>query len=174
MRRKKPLLLLTFAAFAVVSNAQTLISRTMTSDPSAPLKLTSIEGTLSETLSSVTVKNVSAKPIVGFQLGWTVAVPAGCSSTATEPELQSARPDRASLAPGQSGTFKDYGVAVSSLVQKAKEARAGIITVQVGILKVDFADGTSWDLPHSSNVLSPSQLSFEAKNVRRGTFCLQQ
>jgi hypothetical protein len=160
---------LLLAAFAsAVDEPHVMLPTIFDTKSGSPLEITSVKQTASDLLSVVDLKNNSGKIVTRFQLGWLVAVPEGCSASPADPIVATAPPDRVTIPPGGTAQTKDYRLETAALVSRAKSDGIVLLNVQVGVVKIEFADGSSWETPVQGNLFMPDELQFEKKKCNGG------
>jgi hypothetical protein len=142
--------LLIFALSANFASAEN--PPAMVNAPDAPVKLVSITSTLSDFLSVVTTRNVSSKVVKSFQLGIIMSVPQGCGPVEVFGEEQVQPIDRVDLAAGESVQTKSYRLAPESIHAFGIKNHADLVQSQLTVVRVDFADGTSWSVARSAPI----------------------
>lgn len=111
----------------------------------APVQIVSIAPSRDNLLGHVVVKNTTDKPVLNFDIAWTIIIPKNCSSNrsgpirgyqATQTGYAGGRP----LEPhGQTGQVIPPWVTLESLTKIAEGSGAQRIRVQVWIAYVDYA-----------------------------------
>jgi hypothetical protein len=153
---------------ATASLKQTAVTVDIVQDASAPLQIVNQTGTTQDQLQSVTVQNTTDKEVIGFEIGWVAAVPAGCTTApgnnSVIVEQNSASRDMR-IPPKGIATANEYAVSAKKLLAMAKARQAVLVNTQVAVISVSFADGSSWKKELQAGVFSSSQLSAEGKNL---------
>jgi hypothetical protein len=116
------------------------------SQPDAPLQVQGFQETSKPYLHmKIVVRNVTDKPITAFQLA--AAMRTDCSVNPDNPtSYLGLRFEPNGVAPHSTAESKESLVNLAPLVVLAgeKDAKAGYLHVQVGVIEVRFVDGTSW------------------------------
>lgn len=101
---------------------------------------------------TVVLKNVSNKTINSIELAVAQAVPNGCMSPDLAAETDSPpvlgyvgfHPEQISLAPTEQVISGEQHLGPGLLAWHALDANARFMQAQIGVVEVQFADGTSW------------------------------
>jgi len=126
----------------------------------APLEITSSEKTLSDAISSVTVRNTSNKTIESYQLAWIETLPSGCSASSMKPSIARGK-TQGPVKPLGTSTSGPYNLLVSGLIAEARAHQAKLIYVQVGVASVTYSDGSFWNYDPSEESLFDTWLRDE-------------
>jgi hypothetical protein len=144
MSTKSTKLLLMLACAATVhASGKVAISTMPVIQQDAPAQILSVQKTLENQVAGIVLKNTSDRPISSVQIGWAVDVPAGCASVPVGTQVDR-RTSPVAIAPNATATLKDLGPYTNDVVEKAHSENASLISVEVAVIGVDFADGTRW------------------------------
>jgi len=104
--------------------------------------------TLKNTMSQFTVTNYSAKAVTSVEYGWRIAAPTGCTDSKMSVRWETAKAD-VNLAAGAEVTINTPEAlskegSADDLVAQARVTNTPVVLVTIGIVKVTFADGTTW------------------------------
>jgi hypothetical protein len=100
-------------------------------------------------VSAITLVNHSSKTAVEVEYGWRIAEAAACSGSSLEPRWETASaavklfPDGDEVSIKVAPPLSQPGSA-TKLADQARAANTDVVVVTIGILKVRFADGSTW------------------------------
>ena len=99
-------------------------------------------------MSQFTVTNYAAKPVESIEYGWRIASPRACADSTLAVRWETATA-KINIAPGAEAriTPPEALSRSGSMVELSAEARANktpVVLVTIGIVKVIFADGSTW------------------------------
>ena len=134
----------------------------------APIQIESWTHTTDDYISEITVHNLSDKTIVAFQLGWALFIPNGCGQDPVEPMLGEAMMDRVTIKPSESAETKAYSLRPNELTARLHAVNAVLLHVQIGVLKVDFSDGSVWTNPAENHLFNTAALGLESRKCKDG------
>jgi hypothetical protein len=135
-----------FAVHSHVSaSGSTLMIINFAQQTNAPLRINSLAQTLTDAVSSVEVKNYSGKAIQSYQIGWIQTLPNGCAAASMKAAITNGPVEEVSVEPSATATTGSYRVWMKDLLATAKKHEAKLLYVQVGVMSVKFADGTTWN-----------------------------
>jgi hypothetical protein len=153
------------SAVAAGANVRAVFPVVFAPQKDAPVRIVSLTQTLTDTLSEVTVKNFSDKPVSSYQLGWVVLLPNGCSRIPTKPLVTLAPVEEIAIAPGETATTGHYRLWFKQLHDLAYRQQATLVHVQVGVVSVKFTDGSSWSFNLAESKLFDSKILEEQSNL---------
>lgn len=112
--------------------------------PDTPLRVVRIVSTLTNPIHDIAVKNGSKQVIVSYELGWIPVVPPGCGK-ATKGSLTLLPIVHATVWPdGMGESVRDYEFNRGELLELTRSWDTRRIVVEVGVVKVEWSDGSSW------------------------------
>jgi hypothetical protein len=99
-------------------------------------------------ISHFTVTNYAAKPVESIEYGWRISAPTACGDS-TLPVRWDTATVKVDIAPGAEASITPPGALSrqGSSLELSAEARANktpVVLVTIGIVKVTFADGSTW------------------------------
>jgi hypothetical protein len=160
----------------IAANASRALTVDIVQDAGTPLQIIAQTSTVQDQLKAVTVQNVTDKEIVGFEIGWISAVPSGCgagpgSDNAIVEENTASRDLR--IPPQGTATANEYAVSSKKLLALARDRQAVLVSTQIAVTAVSFADGSSWRREGGPGIFSPLQLSDVGKKSCRNGLLLK-
>ncbi len=109
----------------------------------APVQVMGLRSTIHDFAEQVHVANVAAKKVVRLQLGWTVD---GCGKSPARTSFLGLPLDL-DLAPGAWTSAGRQGITPTDVYRVLNQLRESCGEIQVGVVFVQFADGTQWTYP---------------------------
>jgi hypothetical protein len=135
------------AAFAQ-NTTKITVELVVTNDSDSPVQIMGIASVAGDTELFVSVRNISSRAVKAVKVSTATAAPEGCSSGGHEPIFATSNAGddsldaRLEIAP--SATVKLKGVGLHAEALHAKELQSRYLQVQLGVEKVEFADGSTW------------------------------
>jgi hypothetical protein len=132
--------------------------------PEAPLQVDGFQQTATPLRRmKILVRNVTDKAISGFVIA--AAVRTGCSVKSDAPTIYVGSVlEPTAVGPHSTVASKESVANVALSIVRKGEIKAGYFHVQVGVLEVRFADGTTWEnkFPDASGLFDPLLMQSEA------------
>ena len=144
---------------SVLAEAKAEIDVIPVAQDDAPLRIKSLTETSSDALSQIIVQNYSNKTITAYRLGWALIVPSGCSLQAVDTRIGNAALDETTIASGKEAASGSYRLSQKDLQRLARDTKAGLLHVQVGIVEVHFSDGSRWEFKLSDSKVFDTALA---------------
>jgi hypothetical protein len=137
--------LLPALACALVAHAsgKVVVSTVPVIQQDAPVRIVSMRNTLENIVASIVLENTSNRSTSNVLIGWAIDVPTGCAA-ASIPTQVSSLTFPVAIPPSTSATLQDTGPKTADLIEQAHAENASLVSVEVAVLGVDFADGTRW------------------------------
>jgi hypothetical protein len=120
-------------------------------DPLRPtgVKITGMEMQAHSLLNKIAITNYSTKAVTSIEYGWRISAPESCADTKLPPRWDTATAN-VSVAPnggeGEVAVPESLNRAGASedLAAEARASNTPVVLVTVGLVKVTFADGSTW------------------------------
>jgi hypothetical protein len=164
-------------AFSAVGSAQTpvksVVSFLAVTQSDSPVRVLGVERPTGASSPMVTVENASPKPVKAVRVALAIVAPRGCSPEKHPAVIvvSNSGPDsldysNGEIAPQQRAVLRGVDI-VGSAFGAAAQLKSRYLQVQLGVVAVQFADGTSWrwrDQPEqrTPDVFSPEQLEADS------------
>ena len=99
-------------------------------------------------LKQFTVTNYSSKPVQSIEYGWRIAAPTACCNSTLPLRWETASAN-VNIAPGGEATIAaseslSKSGSSKALANEASTNQAPVVLVTIGLLKVTYADGSTW------------------------------
>jgi hypothetical protein len=144
MKISRALTVLAFLLAAPTVHAQTGFSVVFARQADAPVRIVSLKQTLTDLIAEVNVKNFSDKPVASYTVGWVMWFAEGCARTTMKPVVTVAPDEELPIPAGETRSSGHYRVWLKRALDLAHQHDAMLLSIQVGIVSVSFADGSSW------------------------------
>lgn len=115
-----------------------------TEQSDAPVRIVSLKKTLRDQLAEITVENASEKVVSRYQLGWVIIKPSECPGRPMEPIVNLPPREVVGVGPGNTDSTGSYGLRTRQLLELAVRENTNLLLVQVGVVRVEFEDGSNW------------------------------
>ncbi len=143
------------ALIAVSVTAGAQMTPAVVNDPSSPVKVLSVTATLTDFLSTITLKNQSTKAITELQFGLVMGIPVGCGPQEIIASEEKLRIDHVSLAPAAEIHLSDYMLAPEKWASFRSAYQSKDVYSQLAVIFIRFNDGTEWKSDHPKGMYKP-------------------
>ena len=126
--------------------------------PECPLAVSGIEMPAHNRAYGATVFNSSKVKVTEYEVRWIAAAPPGCSSKPKARPSVLSRTVNAIVAPNASNTSPASRVETDQLEKIADDLGTAYLQVQVGVAKVRFENGSSWQAENDGEIFTDSLL----------------
>ena len=124
--------------------------------PECPLSVSGIEILPNNKAYGAAVYNSAKVKVTEYEIHWIAAVPAGCSSKGRSHRSSLSRTVHATVAPESSVTHPAARVQTSELEKIAGRMGSDHLHVQVGVARIRFENGSSWEAENDEEIFTPS------------------
>jgi hypothetical protein len=131
--------------------------------PECPLSVSGIEILPHNKAYGATVYNSAKVKVTEYEIHWIAAVPPGCSSKGQSHRSSLSRTVHAAVAPESSVTNPAARVQTSELEKIARRVASERLHVQVGVARIRFENGSSWEAESDEEIFTPSLLQESEK-----------
>jgi len=111
--------------------------------PGSPVSIVQGESTEDYIFERVGVKNTSDRLVTSVTFGL-MFISTDDKAQSIKPKLFTARPVATNLRPGEEASLSAYVLPYSEIFERASELNVDSVMAQLGLLRVEFADGTAW------------------------------
>lgn len=157
-----------------------MVSFVAATQSDSPVRVLGVERRSGTSSPMVTVENVSPKPVNAVTVALAIAAPRGCSPEQHPVSIDviDSGPDSlhyssSEIEPQQRAVLRGVDI-VGSTAGYAAQFKSRYLQVQLGVIAVQFADGTSWRRNRAEqklpDVFSPKQLEADASECPQWTW----
>jgi hypothetical protein len=112
------------------------------------------ESNASTLISQFAVMNYTNKTVTSLEYGWRISTPLGCTDS-TLPVRWETADARVTIAPNAEANIKPPDSlsrpgTSNELAEQARNSHTPVVLVTIGLLKVNFSDGSSWTDDHAA------------------------
>jgi hypothetical protein len=143
-----------------------LVGVSRINNQNTPLSIIAVTQRVNNMLSSLVLSNTTDRSIVSYEVGWIPIVAPQCADRRSvgAQHIVAVRPE-SSIGAGARQELTSLTADPSFIVSLGKPHHAVLITVQVAVVSVRFADGTTWQRRPDDDVYDQAIMDEDAQGM---------
>jgi hypothetical protein len=163
------LLSVLFVGLAASAWGETIINEAAP-QPDAPVRILATFATYEDFGARVDFKNFSNRAVKQIQVAWVIEVPTSCGSSVV-PWVITSPIELLLLKPGETRSAFSYRINPDELRRFVLKAKAAVLHIQVGVVRVEFVPTSKADAPVWTFNLQQNGLSFDNHQQNNAAPC---